>query len=158
MTLAAEAAAQPEVEEEVVSDGLTLDLTNSHLRTLVDVPLAPTLTVGKRLVARKRTVAARFKACAIVANPCAGAGSDCQSPDSARAQPPRTHRSSAAPAISPCTYQFVAMHRVCQMLCCLPHWLHSMPRLYHHLAAQARPGICRIAHAVAAPEPPGAGV
>ena len=51
MTLAAEAAAQPEVEEEVVSDGLTLDLTNSHLRMLLDVPLASTLTVSKRLVA-----------------------------------------------------------------------------------------------------------
>jgi hypothetical protein len=45
MALPSEAAAQPEVEE-VVSDGLTLDLTNSHLRTLVDVPLAPTLTVS----------------------------------------------------------------------------------------------------------------
>ena len=44
MAQAAEAAPQPEVEE-VVSDGLTLDLTNSHLRTLADVPLALTLTV-----------------------------------------------------------------------------------------------------------------
>jgi hypothetical protein len=58
MTPAAEAAAQPEVEEEVVSDGLTLDLTNSHLRTLADVPLAPTLTVGKRLVAWQHAGAA----------------------------------------------------------------------------------------------------
>lgn len=29
-----------------MSDGLTLDLTNSHLRTLADVPLAPALTVS----------------------------------------------------------------------------------------------------------------
>ena len=48
MNTAAEAAAQPEVEE-VVSDGLTLDLTNSHLSTLEDVPLAPTLTVSRGL-------------------------------------------------------------------------------------------------------------
>ena len=57
MALAAEAAAQPEVEE-VVSDGLTLDLTNSHLRTLADVPLAPTLTVSERLVAWQHVGAA----------------------------------------------------------------------------------------------------
>jgi hypothetical protein len=55
--MAFEAAAQPEVEE-VVSDGLTLDLTNSHLRTLADVPLAPTLTVSERLVAWQHAGAA----------------------------------------------------------------------------------------------------
>ncbi len=37
-------AQEPEIEE-VLSDGLTLDLTNSHLPTLQDVPLPPTLTV-----------------------------------------------------------------------------------------------------------------
>lgn len=37
-------AQEPEIEE-VLSDGLTLDLTNSHLPTLQDLPLPPTLTV-----------------------------------------------------------------------------------------------------------------
>lgn len=46
-------AAQPEVQE-VVSDGLALDLTNSHLRSLQDVPLAPTLTVGPLIALPQR--------------------------------------------------------------------------------------------------------
>ena len=47
--MAQEVEAAPQSDVEVVSDGLTLDLTNSHLRTLADVPLAPTLTVSNRL-------------------------------------------------------------------------------------------------------------